>query len=308
MTGVSTYEIVQQIRCETRQAVIDSALAYLTSRDDDPASQEIGKRFDPKFTADPEPIARLNPKLFKGDVYKILNVFWTTGVAYNYKLDMTEVNNADGELDFMKALTRGTFGLTLKGGFDRTRENVRTFTVTDNFGDLVQRPIHCDGRIVGPNYVYPITGRIGVDDMVHAFVYLSLTGNLAGESETPGVIPKGPPTLVDALEFTTTISGSADPKVDFAPIRRTLSVSHADLNVAASRTDKHQVIVGLALAAAAQAQLAAPAQTSFVGRLLTASGNPAEGVAATPAERAAATAVDQFLTQQLFSPTINITP
>jgi hypothetical protein len=100
--------------------------------------------------------------------------------------------------------------------------------------------------------------------------------------------------------------------VNFAPIGRTLSVSLADLNVAASRTDKHQVIVGLALAAAAQAQLGpvragllqgqlvAPMQTALFGRLLKASGNPAE--------LAAATAVDQFLTRQVFSPTINITP
>lgn len=147
--------------------------------------------------------------------------------------------------------------------------------------------------------------------MVRAFVFLSLFGNLGGESGTPGVIPKGPPTLVDALEFTTTISGSANPRVDFAPIGRTLSVSHADLNVAARRRDKHQVIVGLALAAAAQAQLGsireglrgqlvAPVQPALFGRLLTASG--------TPAELAAANAVDQLLTQQLFSPTITITP
>jgi hypothetical protein len=41
-------------------------------------------------------------------------------------------------------------------------------------------------------------------------------------------------------------------------------------------------------------------QTALFGRLLKASGNPAE--------LAAATAVDQFLTRQVFSPTINITP
>jgi hypothetical protein len=182
VTGVSTYEIVQQIRCETRQAVIDSALDYLTkSPDVDARSREIGLGFAEEFAANPDSIAKLNPKLFKGEVYKILNVFWTTAVAYNYTLDMTEVNNADGELDFLKTLTKGTFGLNLTGKFDRTRENVRTFTVTDNFGDLVQKPMHCDGRIVGPNYVYPITGRIGVDEMVHAFVHLSLFGNLAGE-------------------------------------------------------------------------------------------------------------------------------
>lgn len=115
VTGVSTYEIVQQIRCETRQAVINSALDYLTKGDVDPASREEGLRLKAEYDADPDSFAKLNPKLFKGDVYKILNVFWTTGVAYNYKLDMTEVNNADGELDLVRALSKGVFSLALKG-------------------------------------------------------------------------------------------------------------------------------------------------------------------------------------------------
>jgi hypothetical protein len=166
----------------------------------------------------------LNPKLFKGQVHDLLSVFWTTGVAYNYNLDMTENNFASGELDFMSTLTKGTFGLGLRARADRSRQNIRTFTVTDNFGDLVQKPMDCDGRIVGPNYVYPISGRIGVDELVHAFVYLSLFGNLAGNAAP--IFPKGPPTLVDALVFTTTISGSVSPRVDFAPIGRSLSVCH----------------------------------------------------------------------------------
>jgi hypothetical protein len=301
VTGVSTYEIVRQIRCETRQAVIDSALEYLTKGTDvDPSSREIGLR----FAAEPSSIEKLSPKLFKGQVHDLLSIFWTTGVAYNYNLDMTEINNASAELDFLKTLTKGTLGFGLNGHFDRQRQNTRTFTITDNFGDLVRKPMDCTGRLVGENYIYPITGRIGVDEMVHAFVYLSLFGNLAGEKDNS----KGPPTLVDALEFTTTISGSATPKVDFAPIGRNLSVSHADLAAAVSRTDKHQVVVGLALEKAAQAQLE-PARAGLQAQLvplhgelflLTASGNRAE--------IRAATAVDQFLTQRLFSPTINITP
>jgi hypothetical protein len=194
----------------------------------------------------------------------------------------------------------------LKGGVDRSRQNTRTFTVTDTFGDLVQKqnPSHCDGKIVGPNYIYPITGQIGVEDLVQAFVYLSLFGNLASEEVTPGIVTKGPPTLVDALLFTTMISGEVNPQVTFAPIGRTLSVTQASLDLTSSRTDKHQVVIGLALQSAVKAQLGpvrAGLQGQLVapfGRLLTASGNPAE--------QAAATAVNQFLTQKLFSPTINV--
>jgi hypothetical protein len=292
VTGVSTYEIVRQIRCETRQAVIESALEYLTSGSDvDPASREIGLR----FVGEPDSISKLSPKLFKGQVHDLLNLFWTTGVAYNFNLDMTEVNNVDAELDFLKTISKGIFGFNLNGRFDRQRQNIRTFTITDNFGDLVRKPMDCSGRLVAENYIYPIAGRVGVDEMIHAFVYLSLFGNLAGKKDDT----KGPPTLVDALQFTTTISATATPHVEFTSIGRTLSVSHADLAANASRTDKHLVVVGLALEKAAQAQLGL-ARNELFGRLLTASGNRAE--------LGAATAVDQFLTQRLFSPTINITP
>lgn len=312
VTGVRTFDIVQQIRCETREAVIDSALAYLTkSPDVDAKSKEIGARIAEEYARDPNTIIKLNPKLFKGQVHDTLNVFWTTGVAYNFNLDMTEVNNADEVLRFGKIFPTGSFALNLNGQFDRSRQNTRTFTVTDHFGSLVNKPMDCMGKIVGPNYVYPIAGRIGVEDLVHTFVYLTLFANLGGESTAAGTIPKGPPTLVDALLFTTTISGEVNPLVTFAPLSRTLSVTQAGVDLKAGRTDKHQVVVGLAIDTAAQPQLgllreeflaqpAAPKKGELFLGLLTASGNRAE--------LAAATAVNQYLTQKLFSPTINVTP
>ena len=248
VTGISTFDIVQQIRCETRQSVIDSALAYLTKSEDvDENSKKIGVRISEEYANNPSSIIKLSPKLFKGQVYNILNVFWTTGVAYNFNLDMTEINNADGTLNFGNSFTRGIFSLNTKAQFDLSRQNTRTFTVTDHFGSLVNKPMDCSGKIVGPNYAYPIAGRIGVDDLVHAFVYLTLFGNLGGESSAAGTIPKGPPTLVDALVFTTTISGEVNPQVTFAPLGRNLSVTEASLDLKASRIDKHQVVVGLAL-------------------------------------------------------------
>jgi hypothetical protein len=108
------------------------------------------------------------------------------------------------------------------------------------------------------------------------------------------------------------ISGSVNPTVAFAPAGKELGVTAASVDFAASRTDNHQVVVGLALAPTGQGQLgslraayfgsyvAAPGAT-LVAPLLTAS-------PATRSENIAATAVNQFLTQQLFSPTINLPP
>jgi hypothetical protein len=288
VTGVPTFEIVQRIRRET------------------------AARLSAEFEADPDSSTKLNPNLFNGEVRKTLSAFWTTGVAYNFKLDMTEINNADGSLNIGSLFGRRLFGVALTAGLDRTRENTRTFTVTDNFGELVKGLTGCQKEIVGPNYIYPITGRIGVEDMIQEFVYMSIFANLGAESTTPATVPKGPPTLVDALAFTTKISGSVNPTVAFSPVGKELGVTTAGVDLVASRTDLHQVIVGLALAPAGQAQLGSLRQAYFgsyvaapgatlVAPLLTAS--PATG-----SENIAATAVNQFLTQQLFSPTINVAP
>jgi hypothetical protein len=51
VSGVRTYLIVRQIRCETRRAIIDTALDWLTSEQNqiegrvDPSSRKIGLEF-----------------------------------------------------------------------------------------------------------------------------------------------------------------------------------------------------------------------------------------------------------------------
>lgn len=288
---VSTFEIVRQIRCETREAVINSALTYVTAGKNVDAET---KRIGAGFVSGGSPIQKFSPLLFKGNVRDTLSLFWKTGVAYNFKLEMTEINNLGGDINFLKTFTKSSLTLGLTAGLDRQRQNTRTFTVTDNFGDLVQKlsPKYCDKKIVKENYIYPIAGRIGVEEMVQTFVYLSLFGNLGGKEDNP----KGPPTLVDALNFETTISGSASPKVTFTPIGRGFSVSDFSLNATASRKDAHSVVVGLALDEADVGR-AGEVKDRLVGSLLTASAD-------NRAERVAATAVDQFLAQNLFRPTI----
>jgi hypothetical protein len=315
VTGVPTFEIVQRIRCETRQSVIDLTLTYARSRkgdsEDDIQARETARKLDAEIEANPDASTKLNPNLFTGEVRKTLTVFWTTGVAYNFKLDMTEVNNADGSLNIGSLFGRRLFGVALTAGLDRTRENTRTFTVTDNFGGLVKGLTGCKDELVGPNYIYPITGRIGVEDMIQEFVYMSIFADLGAETTTAATVPKGPPTLVDALAFTTKISGSVNPTVAFSPLGKELGVTTAGVDLVASRTDLHQVVVGLALVPTGQAQLGSLRQAYFGSYLAAPGALVAPLLTASPATRSettAATAVNQFLTQQLFSPTINLLP
>jgi hypothetical protein len=187
-----------------------------------------------------------------------------------------------------------TFGLN--GSANRKRENERVFTVTDTFSYLLTKvpENYCNGYIVETNYIYPITGRIGINKTVHDFINLTLFGGLAGTKDKPD----GPPTLVDELAFTTALSGSANPMVVFTPLTSALALTNTSLTGLADRTDIHKVWVGLAIASSAVVDLD-PVRTGLfasgrgalvVGRRVTGGG--------APSERLAVAAIDQFKSGQ----------
>src|SRR5690349_18485200 len=90
-SGVPTDTIVQQIRCETRQAIIDSALGWLTEEENlrehlvDLHSRNIGLQF-----RSGRPIQQFRPELFRGRVRDRVRLFFDTGIAYHFELQMTE--------------------------------------------------------------------------------------------------------------------------------------------------------------------------------------------------------------------------
>jgi hypothetical protein len=297
MSGASTYDIVRQIRCETRQAIIVTVLDWLTSEQNekerkvDPASRQIANAF-----RQGRPMREFNPQLFKGRVGEIIATFFDTGVAYTFDLDITEVNKLNPQINFSNILpfAKLTFGLT--GGFERTRQNERTFTVTTSFSSLVHLPEdYCNdpesrrNYVVAADYVYPISGRIGVKKMIQDFIELTLFGGLGGPKE-------GPPTLTDQLSFTTTISGSTNPTLTFNP-GTGLRVTDTSLSASVERTDVHKVTISLAIAGKGIDLLAPLRNDLFTTNLLTASPQ-------TRAERNAAAANNQFLTLKLFQPTV----
>ncbi len=306
VTGLSTYNIVRQIRCETREAVIDSILGYLTSEANyeghkvDAASRAVGLEFQEAYQQDRMSISKFDPKLLSGFARGVVGTLWNTGIAYNFDLTMKEVNNIDPEVNLIRALPKSSELLGLKGNFDRSRQNIRSFTVTDNFGGLIKnvRSDYCTGKLVEANIVYPIAGKVGMERLVQDFLLMTLFGNLSAASKDV-TSNKGPPTMVDQLEFQTIIGGSATPKVTFVAVNTGFHVADATLGLAASRTDNHKLTVGLYLTAPGVREIG-QVRTSIFQNLITASGGPAE--------QGAARAVDQFLTQRIFQPQIVIQP
>jgi len=203
---------------------------------------------------------------------------------------MTEINNLDTDINFLKTLGHSTQALGLHAGVDRTRENSRTFTITDDFKGLlnIKPKTYCDQHLAaGENVIYPIAGKIGIEPFVHEFVRLALFADLGPEAGND----KGAPTMVDTLKFTTTLTGSATPKVTFSPVGRGLNLADASLTALATRTDLHTLVMGLSVVTAAPEP--GPRGKAMFGRLLTAQGGGTR--------RTAAEAVDQEIYRQALS-------
>ena len=94
---------------------------------------------------------------------------------------------------------------------------------------------------VGPNLVYPIVGRIGPYELISTFIDLNEDGfTLSPKDKAPA--------LADQLQFNTTFSGTATPKIVLSPIvGHNFHLADAALTNTATRTDKHAVIIGLSL-------------------------------------------------------------
>jgi len=290
VTGVPTYHIVRQIRCEARAAVISSAINGLLNYTPDPEVQQLGREFEDGS----RPIATFSYKLVRNKrIREIVRLFYDAGIAYNYNLEMTEDNDLGTNINLLKPFTTSKVTLGITAGFNRERTNTRTFTITDTFGGLIRNvpDAYCEKFIKTANYIYPIAGRIGIEGMISDFVNLTLFGNLQGNTPTG----EGPPTLVDGLEFITTISGSATPQVTFSPVGMGLSVTDANVTGKLSRKDQHKVTVGLAVDKG-NSPLVEPLRATLFGPLLTATGGRTE--------RIAAEAVNQALTSKLFNRTI----
>jgi hypothetical protein len=255
VTGLDTADIVKQIRCETRDAarrIIRERLEKLATYGNNVAAQNLLT----EFTAEPETMDGFNPDLsFPGlenkQIRNFFKVVYSTAIAYSFDLTMNETNNLGSTLNFLGPW-QNVFTLGVTGNGNRSRQNQRTFTITDKFGFLLRElntpkpggQRYCDRRIVGPNYIYPIAGEIGVYNTVYTFFQLSIFEDLE-----PGKAAAGSPAppLADKLTFTTTFDLSATPTVKFAPVKTSFQIIDATVPGKLSRMDTHQVTVGLAM-------------------------------------------------------------
>ena len=179
----------------------------------------------------------------------------TIGIVYSFSLQGTETDGFTPSATFAAPVANGMWTFNPAVGDTVSRQNVRTFTIIDNFQLLKKmNPKFCETAPTGPNYQYPIVGRIGVYEMIETFVALAVHTDLQTEQEqsiisgnTLETSTNGPPTMVDTISFTTTLTAGVTPTLTLTPVGAGVQLSGASLGVSLQRADVHQVIVGLAL-------------------------------------------------------------
>ncbi len=168
VTGYDTYEIVNKIRCEARDAVQHKAIALL-ARSSSAKTREIAKQLqDNTLSFKDMALSSLDP-----DTRFFVDKYSKTAIAYEFTFDITEDNEADAQVDFLGAFTRGGGGFGLKASNDRMRENTRHFQISDTFGKIVNEDLLCPKDGNDPNWLYPIAGSIGLAESVKIFLDLN---------------------------------------------------------------------------------------------------------------------------------------
>jgi hypothetical protein len=188
-------------------------------------------------------------------------------IGYKFTFTITENNKLGGGGDVQWPLSTGTLTLGISAGVDKERLGIRDFTFVDSFKEA-RKESACSLEATGPDYTYPITGIIGLDEVIYTFQELQSIG--LGElppwerrdplpprhrsfldkkpkrAEKAEPSKKGTAEFVETFEFTTTISGGLSPKVELKALGSGPSLTKASADLSGQRIDKHSLIVTLA--------------------------------------------------------------
>jgi hypothetical protein len=233
VTGKDTYHIVQHVRCEMRDAIRLYVMRMLDRYQPDLAE---------KIRSGTVSISDLKKQRLDDQVRFYINLYANSEIGYEFTFNITEENISAGSIGFTKPFTvGGSDKLVLSASADLQRQNLRNFRVFDNFEELALRfPDRFCIEPPGPNIIYPITGTIGLWNLVQAFLDLNQSGNLYGSKDKPDV-----PTIADNLTFTTKLAGTLNPTLSITPVGHVFRFTDAGLKFDESRQDIHQVFVVL---------------------------------------------------------------
>ena len=190
-----------------------------------------------------------------------LRIYDAMKIGYKFTFTITENNKLGGGADFQLPLTHGTFAFGASGGAEKERVGTRDFAFVDNFKEA-REPLVCTREATGPNYAYPITGLIGLEEVIGTYLELQAIGLGANgpvifradrpksasprkKEEKAKASETVSPDFAETFEFTTTINVGAKPSIELKPVGSGLSLVKGSVDLSAKRIDKHQLIITL---------------------------------------------------------------
>jgi hypothetical protein len=234
----TTFDIVQKIRCEARDAVGDVAL---TPKGKLSYSSAWGPSNHSPLT-----VGVTRAWLSPGLQY--------AAIGYTFRFTITEGDNGSASGLFQFPFSNGTFSLGVSAGEDKKRKNDRSFDLVEDFAQLLaDRTLVCGPE--GKNWKYPITGEIGLREVIETYVRLSglnIFTKPSSSSGSGGGGSSGGTTKVrdiyeftDDLTFTTTYNASVSPAVTLKPVPHDFRLVSASGTFGGIRQDIHNVTLAL---------------------------------------------------------------
>lgn len=238
----STFDIVKKIRCEAREAIATAAgEKILTLGELKQELQEISSRAKnkEKIKADVETYAKT--LLSEG--------FKEAAIGYDFQFTINEGNSAEGSTTFAFPFSNGKALFTVGLGETKDRKSDRSFDLVEKFWELMVDPeAYCE---TGPAWRYPITGSIGLDEVVRTYIKLQRLGSLEKtfkkektEGSSGGGGASNISAFTDVLTFTTSYSGGVDASLEVNPVVHDLRLTKASASLGGDRKDIHKVTIG----------------------------------------------------------------
>ena len=154
-----------------------------------------------------------------------------SSIAYGLTLTAEETAEQTASLDVLWTVTHGTISLGPKWGSDRSRKNETITNIAERVAD--SKTALCEGDPERLAWKYPITGEIGVREVIRRYV------------EVNGIAPtdaKGG--FKQTLTFRLKFGGSLKPS--FEIVKNVDPTFKGPLEFKADREDKHELIITMA--------------------------------------------------------------
>lgn len=232
---LDTTAIVHRIRCETRDAITRNVAKILKTYDSD--IENLINQNEGKIN-----LALRNKISDKSK--EIYDKFSTAAFSYDFSFNIYISNDISGLINLASPLPLPTLNIGLSSSANRLRRNLRNFRVTDSADEIVNKmTTECirDSN-QSSEFIYPITGTIGMEELINSFYQLVQQNGLDGTKDDEDV-----PAISDTITFTTTLTGGVSPLLAINPVGRSLQVASASLNATTTRSDTHSVIISIAL-------------------------------------------------------------